>query len=54
MERLFASNGPFNVKEDYYVGNFYVDFRDPNDFNLTIEKLEAKYPKEGRIKSEYL
>lgn len=48
IERLFASNGPFTVREDLCVGIIYVDFRDYKDINLNVEKLEIKYPKEGQ------
>ena len=51
MERFFSSNGPFVEKRDVYANTTYIDFRDAKDVNLTLEDLEAKYPKEGRIKS---
>jgi hypothetical protein len=51
MERLFAPNGPFFEKEDYYAGEYFVDFRDEKDVNLSLDDLESKYPKEGRRKS---
>lgn len=49
MERLFAPNGPLMEKLDAYDDTPYVRFRDPTDFNLTVQQLESKYPKEGRI-----
>ena len=51
FERLFAPNGPFVEKPDYFINTTYVDFRDSKDVNLTVEELEAKYPKDGMRKS---
>ena len=54
FERLFAPNGPFVEKQDYFTNSTYVDFRDSKDVNLTVEELEAKYPKDVNLTIEEL
>lgn len=47
--RLFAPTvGPLVEFVDVETGKAHVYFRDPNDYNLTVEELERKYPKEGQ------
>lgn len=47
-ERLYSPLGPFKENEDLYSGARYVTYQDIKDFNMTLEELEAKYPKEGK------
>ncbi len=49
--RLFSDEGPLTDENPTVAGKKdVVRFKDPADYNLTLEELEAKYPKEGRQK----
>ncbi|MDE2426849.1 MAG: hypothetical protein KGO96_13190 [Elusimicrobia bacterium] len=48
--RLFSKEGPLMDKDPVTKKKDLVKFKDPGDYRLTADELEAKYPKEGRQK----
>lgn len=48
-ERLYDSPvSPLLQEPDALDGTLFIRFRDYKDFNLSIDELEAKYPKQGQ------
>lgn len=50
-ERLFALNGPLELKRDDYVAadTPYLGFRDRRCYSMEVEQIEALYPVEGQL-----
>jgi hypothetical protein len=48
--RLLSTEGPLTDKDPVTKKKAYLQLKEPSDYRLSLEELEAKYPKEGREK----